>query len=777
VGKFLNRNVSVKTIAIILVALISLVTGVTAAEESPTSRDFISLGLSGQSAPATSTNPISAGADTFTFTLTGPGTRDVALTAPSQTWFGLAELNWTLTLSEGAPTNVQVLVFMKDWDYLWYQQMLPGCAAPGATNRYRVDLSPSATKWEPQGHHAVWNARALMEPREFGIRVFLDGPGTLTGTLSNVSAKKMSSDTTPPTIRDVRPAAQQVACYEKFEVTFDLPDRYANPFDPEEISVTATIETPGGKTVTIDGFHMRDYYRTVTPTGEEILPQGPPHWKIRYAPPRAGTYCYTLQVRDACGTATWGPGVFVAQPPRQPGYIRVSKNDSRYFEFDNGDFFHPIGHNIRSPSDSVMNSAFPWVKRWTEGTSAYARHFSTMREHGENISEVWMASWSLGLEWSPVWRGYHGIGQYNLMNAWEMDRVIDEADRNGLYLNVVIHNHGKFSTMVDNEWIYNPFNKKLGGYLEKPDEYFTDPRAQKSFRQLMRYIIARWGYSTRVFAWELWSELNISGSTREFYRTPECVNWHRMATATVGEFDPNHHLITTHYCPDYSAQNMDITALPGITHASVDAYHNEPRTLKILDLLAATAQFNNPSGKPVMITEFGGASSAQGLVHLENSLHAGLWASTSIPIAGTPLFWWWGLVEEENYYPEYLAISRFMKGEDRRDRTLLPCNPVLSKPDIPNVRVQAFSLNNGTRAQGWIYDALAFDTADSDAHPAISNLITRLENMSNGLYRVEFWETSGGTLTKTRDVEVRAGTLSVTVPPFSRDIAFKVRKR
>jgi hypothetical protein len=769
-------SVRVKRTVLSFIALIGLALHVTVAEDVPASRDAIPLGLSIPTVPATSTNPVPVGTNAFTFTLTGPGNRDIALILPAKTWFGMSDLNWTLALDE-APTNVQVLVFMKDWDYLWYQQLLPGYASAGVTNRYRVDLSPASTKWEPQGHHAIWNARTLMEPREFGIRIFLDGPGSLTGTLSNVTAKRMPPETTPPTIRNVRPSAQQVACYEKFEVTFDLPDRYANPFDPEEVSVTATLEMPDGKTVTIDGFHMRDCYRTITPTGEEILPQGPPHWQIRYAPPRAGTYRYTLQVRDACGTATWGPGVFVAKSPTLPGYVRVSKTDSRYFEFDNGDFFFPIGHNIRSPSDSRMNSAFPWVKRWTEGTSAYARHFSNMREHGENIAEVWMAAWSLGLEWSPVWRGYHGIGQYNLMNAWEMDKVIDEADRNGLYLNVVIHNHGKFSTYVDNEWIYNPFNKKLGGYLEKPDEYFTDPIAQKSFRQLMRYIIARWGYSTRVFAWELWSELNISGSTREFYRTPECVNWHRMATAAIDEFDPNKHLITTHYCPDYSAQNMDITALPGITHSSVDAYHNEPRILKILDLLSATAQFNNPSGKPVLVTEFGGASFAQGLVHLENSLHAGLWASTSIPLAGTPLFWWWGLIEEENYYPEYLAISRFMKGEDQRDRTLLSRSPVLSRPDIPNTHVQAYSLNNGTRAQGWIYDEPAFDTAESDAHPVISNLVARLNNMSNGLYRVEFWETSGGVLTKTETVEVKEGILSISVPLFSRDIAFKAKKQ
>ena len=780
--RFLLRNLSnkkapVKKIAICIIALVSLAFHMAVAEDTPHSMDAISLALSEQPSPATSTNSVPTGTNTLTFTLTGPGSRDFNLTAPAQHWFGFGELNWTLTLSDGAPTNVQVLAIMKDWDYLWYQQLLPGYASPGGTNQYRIDLSPAATKWEPRGHHAVLNARALMEPREFGIRIFFDGTATLTGTLSNVTAKLMPVDSSAPTIRNVRPSSQQVSCYEKFEVTFDLPDRYANPFDPDEVSVTATIETPDGKTNTIDGFHSREYYRTVTPTGEEILPQGPPQWKIRYAPRRVGTYRYSLHVNDAHGTATWGPGAFVAQPATLPGYVRVSPADRRYFEFDNGDYFFPIGHNIRSPSDERMNAQFPWMKRWTEGTSAYARHFSAMHEHGENLAEVWMAAWSLGIEWAPQWRGYHGIGQYNLMNSWELDRVIDEADRNGIYLNLVIHNHGKFSGFMDGEWAKNPFNKKLGGYLEKSEDYFSDPLAQKSFKQLMRYIIARWGYSTRIFAWELWSELNLTGSDREFYRTKACVDWHRFATTAIRELDPYSHLITTHYCSDYTSQNNEITTLPGITHSSVDAYHNDSRVLKIVELLAGTAECNNPTGKPVMVTEFGGASSAQGLVHLENSLHAALWSSTCIPIAGTPLFWWWGLIEEENYYPEYLAISRFMKGEDRRDPTLISYNLNLSLPERPGVQVLSHALKNGTRALGWIYDAPAFDTADSDLHPTISNLVARLDGMSNGLYRVEFWGTAGGVMTDHQDIEGKEGALSVTVPPFSRDIAFKVKKR
>jgi hypothetical protein len=759
---------------VLVVLALCLVRPVVAAQPEP--EPPIPLGVSAQAAPAISRQPVLALSNSLGFALTFPGARDCYLTAPTSTWFNIGQVEWDLAVSEGAPTNIQLLVFMKDWDYLWYQQLLPGFAVPGATNHYRVDLSPSSLNWTPRGHQAAWSARTLMAPVEFGLRVFCDSPGGASCRFDQVAALPRPFDVTPPFIRDVRPSASELRCYEKFEVTFDIPDRYANPFDPDVVDVTATIETPSTQTVTVAGFHSRSYYRRVTSTGEDILPQGPPHWRIRYAPPAAGTYRYRLHVRDAQGVADWGPGSFVASPPAQPGYVRVSKADPRCFEFDNGRFYFPIGHNIRSPSDERLDTQFPWAKRWQEGSAAYARFFAAMREHGENLAEIWMAAWSLGLEWSPLWRGYHGLGQYNLMHAWELDRVFDEADRNGIYLNLVIHNHGKFATRLDAEWAHNPFNSKIGGFLDSPDRFFDDPRAIAAYMNLMRYTIARWGYSPRIFAWELWSELNLAGASDNTYRQQSCVDWHRKVATAIRAMDPNDHLITTHYSNDYNAQNVAITALPEISHVSVDAYHGSPHALHIVELLAATARFNNPYRKPVMVTEFGGAWNAQGLAHLENSLHAGLWASTCAPIAGTPLFWWWGLIEEENYYPEYLAVSRFMKDEDRRDPALVEYAPALIRPGSEDGQVQACAMKSGTRALGWIYDRVGYDTQASDPHRLTTNLVVRLEGLSNGTYRVEFWNTAEGQPVDRRTVTVTDNTLSAKAPSFSRDLAFKVRK-
>ena len=672
-------------------------------------------------------------------------------------------------------TNAQILAHMMDRDYLWYQKLLPGYLRPGEWNRCRIDLGPETRSWTPQGHKAAWHYRALVDPREFGIRIFYKQPVDGTCRVARVSAR-IGHDESPPAIRRVRPNAQQIGRYEKFEVTFALPDRYEDPFDPDQVAVLAAFETPGGETVLVDGYYGRDFYRTLTETGERTVPQGPPYWRVRFAPTELGRYRYTLNVRDAYGEATWGPSAFTAVESDNPGFVRVSEADRRFFGFDDGSYFFPIGHNTRSAFDTRMDEQFPWRQRWPEGTAAYMRFFRSMAENGENLAEVWTASWSLGLEWTADWPWYRGMGQYNMRNAWELDRVMEAASQRGIYLNLVIHNHGKFSTYSDEEWAHNPFNVDNGGYLDRPEEYFTDARALKSFRKLMRYMIARWGYSSQIFAWELWSELDLTGSRfGRNHRRPEVTDWHRLMGRAIKDMDPNDHMISTHVCGDYTHQSEDIISLPEIDLCPVNAYHHSRNPLQLVNLLRRTVAYNRSFNKPVLVTEFGGSHMAEGIKHLREGLHAGLWASACMPLGGTPLFWWWQVIEEENFYPKYAALARFMQGEDRRDPEFRSERPVLLVNDTTTSLLDGQCLKSDTRVLGWIYRAQDFPDVDPTGKPTVEDLTLRLDEMEEGSYVVEFWDTMTGRMLETRDAAVEEGELEVATPPLVRDMAFKVK--
>jgi hypothetical protein len=708
--------------------------------------------------------------------LSFPGNHDFLLAAPSNGWSACGALAFDIPWPAQAPTNAQALVFLMDWDYFWYQTKASDYLRPGTTNRFRFDLSPRSTDWTTRGHQGAWHFRALTAPKRVGIRIFCKAAYTGRCELSNVHALP-SQDTGAPFIRRVRVQRNELPCFEKFELACELPDRYTDPFDSSNVWLSATFVRPDGSTNRIDGFYTHGFYRERSQAEERAMPQGAPYWQVRYCPTLEGLHTYTLQVRDRFGMATWGPSSFRATPARKPGFVRVSTADPRCFEFDNGAPFFIIGHNTRSPFDTRVVAKFPWMQRWNQGASAYERYFRDMTAHGENLAEVWTAAWSLGLEWSPRWRGYHGVGQFNMMHAWELDRVVELAETLGLYLNLVIHNHGKFSAFSDEEWGFNPFALKNGGYLDNPEAYFTDPRAIAAFQKLMRYMVARWGYTTHIFAWELFSELDLTGSRWDSknYLRPEVVDWHRQAGRFLKTIDPNRHLVATHVSGDYNRQNPDLVALPEMDFCPVDAYHGKSDPLHIVTLMKETAAFNRRFRKPVQITEFGGSSHGQDIKHLKESLHAALWASTAIPLAGTPMFWWWHLIEEENFYPMYAAVARFMSGEDRRDPALKAYEPALYHGAYAATNLAVVTLKSPTRATGWLYNRRRFEQIDPLAKPGSLDIAMKFQDMRGPDFNVEFWDTISGTVIARNRLRSDAGELMIPVPPFARDIAFHVR--
>jgi hypothetical protein len=368
------------------------------------------------------------------------------------------------------------------------------------------------------------------------------------------------------------------------------------------------------------------------------------------------------------------------------------------------------------------------------------------------------------------------VGQYNTAHAWEMDQVIEEAERQGIRLNFVVHNHGKFSSFSDSEWDTNPFNDANGGWLSSPDEFFTDARSMRESRKLMRYILARWSYSSSVFAWELFSELDLTGSQHQTYRRQAVTDWHQAMGRAVKELDPNDHLIGSHVCQDYHHQNSELISLPEMDFCPIDAYHSESSPLYIVSLLRETAAFNNPFGKPVLVTEFGGSPFAAGLNHLRDTLHAGLWGSAVVPLGGTPMFWWWGLIDEENMYREYAGLAAFLQGEDRRRPDQLMDRPSVTGEGVHAGQLSAHTLQNRRGGYGWLYEEAIFDRTDPLGAPAVSNVTVTLSGLEDGVLAVEFWDTTRGVPVEKSKAEVKGGSVTLRVPPFPRDIAFKYKR-
>ena len=89
----------------------------------------------------------------------------------------------------------------------------------------------------------------------------------------------------------------------KFELTMDLWAQFTNPYDERDISVTAEVTKPSGRSVKADGFIYREFLRSTVDGREAFEPAGDSSWKIRYTPDETGKHSYAVTVRTRRGSS------------------------------------------------------------------------------------------------------------------------------------------------------------------------------------------------------------------------------------------------------------------------------------------------------------------------------------------------------------------------------------------------------------------------------------------------------------------------------------------
>ena len=712
-----------------------------------------------------------------------PGELSVGLAVQQpQVWLDSVAVRVTVVMPEGIPTYTGSLVWLKDRDHYWHQYIMPGFLKPG-TNTVTVPFHSGASGWRVPGYSLSWHHRIRLNPQSVGFRVFADG--VFTGACTLVSAElETVKDVAPPVISKVTPLTKSPAALRLYELKFSLPDRYANPFDPTQIDAGAFITQPDGTTNTIVAFYYQPHYRIEDELGQPVEPEGMPEWRIRYCPRQPGEHTVSLYARDASGEAIAAEVVrFTARPasPDAQRFVRVSKQDRRYFEFDDGSFFYPIGHNLRSATDDRMDDKFPWRFRKAEGTTAYRRYFKRMQDAGENMAEVWMSAWSLGLEWTAGVSGYHGANDYHQGNAWELDRVVDLAREHRIHFNLVLNYHGRISSWCDPEWHIHPYNAATpGGWLTMPLEFFADPRAIEMQKRFCRYTQARWGWSPNIFGYELCSEINLTGHEGH-HRThddPRVIEWCRTLGAYFKQIDPYGHLVSAHVSNDYRYWNDTLCTVPELTHNPLDAYNNANPGVPeyIINLLIGTVNRGNAYNKPILVTEFGGSAMASGLENLKIEQHAAIWAGACLPLGGIPMFWWWQVVDENDLYGRYTAVKKFMDGQDLREPEAKQIPVTLTGGDGSAIALfSVLCTGSPERARGYIYPKRF--AREGQPVPRGDNLALTLAGFTAGVYRVEFFETEHGKVLRRFDARTSPeGQLVISVPPFQSDCAFRLSR-
>lgn len=210
----------------------------------------------------------------------------------------------------------------------------------------------------------------------------------ITRNISNPSISNVSVNTTSPRV------------YEKYEATFNVSTVADQPmfmYDPNPpvgaeryngVTVEGIITLPNGQKVT----HPAFYNTNSSFSGSKYSLTNTNNWKLRYSPQVQGTHQVSLRVTDASGTATTNVGSFTASAAVKPGFIQVSAQDSRYFEYSNGTLHWPMGMTWNGASGTspdginLANSVMNYDRPWMGGSGAYstnwARWKSSAEQHG-----------------------------------------------------------------------------------------------------------------------------------------------------------------------------------------------------------------------------------------------------------------------------------------------------------------------------------------------------------------------------------------------------------
>jgi len=328
---------------------------------------------------------------------------------------------------------------------------------------------------------------------------------------------------------------QSAGKYERFELRIAslhlIPDNLYNPYDSSSVNMYAIFTAPSGKKYRRYAFWMMQYNRCDTYANNVMLQPGQSdycdrgfrdvsenlnsadpnaylktvntayNWRVRFAPPEIGTWTYKVYARAGINLDSSAIYSFTVTSSSNKGYIGVDTNH-RYFRYrDNGEVFIPLGLNVvkNSNYDSIYNRV---------AKSYVTEMISQMAPYGGNLLRIMMQPYNFAIEWGPNGGG-DGPAIYNTRQrqAADLDSVLTLAEANNVYLQLVFDHQDMFTYWWDN----HPYNNAAGGYIDSIQDFFTNSNCKAAYKQKMRYIIARWGYSPHIFAFEPIQEIDLYG--------------------------------------------------------------------------------------------------------------------------------------------------------------------------------------------------------------------------------------------------------------------------
>lgn len=553
----------------------------------------------------------------------------------------------------------------------------------------------------------------------------------------DLSVVHYTSDNRPVTIKctQVKSSLNQ---YELITIPIQLTANYNNPFERKEIDVTTEVLTPSGKIEKVHGFFAQDYKTVSVGDNEEILLPvegiGTP-WRLNYRPRESGKYTIYLNAKDKYGDATCYAGEIEVLPKVERGYLRVSKKDPRFFEFDNGESFYATGPSgwFRQTENWICGGNTRWVP------VEQLKKFYQRKAENRSTYE-YLARWHFG----PLYLKDGFIDGYV---ASKLESAIRSMESNGIYW-ITYGRPASGRTYFNNpKWGVNPMSLQPQIIRQNGLPTLSELGFEQGGRIELDHFVSRFADSPAIWMW------NCAEEDGEF--NPEVLPYHSY----IRSIDVYNHPHGVSEGADGIKYGGDAIILPDWYNGSYE---------KCLQTYLPMIKYKCP-----VIDIEGSVNNALDLYNMkgeritkiEKGYHNHLWLCLFMKMAGGGTDWFNVELDANNMMFHSKAISKYLDGE-----SLIKALWEIAKPEISVDGLDAFALTSANKSMAWIVRPPA-----KHEGLEISSFNATIPVLNDGSYLVEIWDTNNGEVIKKLDAKSTNGKITVMIDNFKKDIALKVK--
>ena len=426
-------------------------------------------------------------------------------------------------------------------------------------------------------------------------------------------------------IKHITQQDTKVKKYEAAIFEIRLTGNWENPYLQEEAALDMLITAPSGKKLTLPCF-----YRSGKSGSESV-------WEARFTPQESGEYTYSFRyAEDGKTVSESNPATFKVKDSKLQGILHL--RDYTTLQYDNGDVYRGVGMNLCWESRSNDDSKFFSDLHEQHDRFNYDKMLPLFAQNGGNFTRMWMCSWNFPIDRQKDFNNprYEASEEYMNPSATQrLDHVVALAEKLDIKIMLCMGE----------------------GNVRANREFFNSKEAKTRYKNRLRYIVARWGYSPAIGMWEFFNEIdNVQhNDPAGVIPAEEIVAWHDEMSTYLAGLDPFQHIRTT------SISHRDLNGLNDLANLDINQKHIYNATHVVPETIDAYSAKHN---KPYIVGEVGYEwdwsknfdDFADGMeMDFRRAFWYGLFSQTSL----TPMTWWWEWFDEHKTIP-YMKNARLV---------------------------------------------------------------------------------------------------------------------